>query len=49
MLLITTIILILVSLFAYGQNYQYKNTMNKYLKTTTESENIEWQALQNSQ
>lgn len=49
MLLITTIILILVSLFAYGQNYQYKNTMNKYLKTTTESENIEWQALQKQQ
>lgn len=49
MLLITAIMLILVSLFAYGQNYQYKNTMNKYLKTTTESENIEWQSLQKQQ
>lgn len=49
MLLITAIMLILISLFAYGQNHQYKNTMNKYLKTTTESENIEWQALQKQQ
>lgn len=49
MLLITAIMLILISLFAYGQNYQYKNTMNKYLKTTTESENIEWQSLQKQQ
>lgn len=49
MLLIKAIMLILVSLFAYGQNYQYKNTMNKYLKTATESENIEWQALQKQQ
>ena len=37
MLLITVIMLILVSLFAYGQNYQYKNTLDKYSKTTTES------------
>lgn len=49
MLLITIIMLILVFLFAYGQNYQYKNTLNKYIKTTTESENIEWQALQRQQ
>lgn len=49
MLLITTIMLILISLFAYGQNYQYKNTLNKYLNTTTESGNIEWQALQRQQ
>lgn len=49
MILITVIMLILVSLFAYGQNYQYKNTMNKYLKTTEDSGNIEWQALQKQQ
>lgn len=49
MLLITVIMLILVSLFAYGQNYQYKNTLNKYLKTTIESGDIEWQALQMQQ
>lgn len=45
MLLISAIILILVSLFAYGQNHQYKNTMDRYLKTTEQSENVEWQAL----
>lgn len=49
MLLITVIMLILVSLFAYGQNYQYKNTLNKYLKTTTESGNVAWQSLQKQQ
>lgn len=49
MILITVIMLILVSLFAYGQNYQYKNTMNKYLKTNEDSGNIEWQALQKQQ
>lgn len=49
MLLITIIMLILVSLFAYGQNYQYQSTLNKYLKTTTESGDIEWQALQRQQ
>ena len=49
MLLITVIMLILVSLFAYGQNYQYKNTLNKYLKTTTESGDVPWQSLQKQQ
>ena len=49
MLLISTIILILVSLFAYGQNYQYKNTLNRYLKTTTEGEDVPWQSLQKQQ
>lgn len=49
MLLITVIMLILISLFSYGQNYQYKNTMNKYLKTTNQTENIDWQALQKQQ
>ena len=49
MLLITVIMLILVFLFAYGQNYQYKNTLDKYLKTTTESGDIPWQSLQKQQ
>ncbi|MHC1684201.1 MAG: ABC transporter permease subunit [Clostridiaceae bacterium] len=49
MLLITVIMLILISLFSYGQNYQYKNTMNKYLKTTNQTDNIDWQALQKQQ
>ncbi|MFW2487942.1 ABC transporter permease [Clostridium chromiireducens] len=49
MILITVIMLILVFLFAYGQNYQYKNTMDKYLKTTEDSGDIEWQALQKQQ
>ena len=49
MLLITVIMLILVFLFAYGQNYQYKNTLDKYSKTTTESGDIPWQSLQKQQ
>lgn len=49
MLLITFIMLILVCLFSYGQNYQYKNTISKYLKTTDQTENINWQTLQNQQ
>lgn len=49
LLLISAIILILVSLFAYGQNYQYQNTLNKYLKTTTQSGDIPWQSLQKQQ
>lgn len=49
MLLITFIMLILVCLFSYGQNYQYKNTINKYLKTTDQTENINWQTLQKQQ
>lgn len=46
MILITFIMLILVSLFSYGQNYQYQNTISKYLKTTDQTENINWQTLQ---
>ncbi|AGF54267.1 ABC-2 type transport system permease protein [Clostridium saccharoperbutylacetonicum] len=49
MLLITAIMLILVSLFSYGQNYQYKNTIDKYMKTTNQTENIDWQSLQKQQ
>lgn len=49
MILITVIMLILIFLFSYGQNYQYKNTMNKYLKTTNQTENVDWQSLQKQQ
>jgi len=49
MILITVIMLILVSLFAYGQNYQYKNTLDKYSKTTTENGDVPWQSLQKQQ
>lgn len=49
MLLITFIMLILVSLFSYGQDYQYKNTINKYLKTTNQTGNINWESLQKQQ
>lgn len=49
MVLITGIMLILISLFSYGQNYQYKNTMDKCLKTTNSTENVNWQSLQKQQ
>lgn len=49
MILITVIMLILVSLFAYGQNHQYKNTLDKYMKTTAESGDFTWESLQRQQ
>lgn len=49
MLLITFIMLTLICLFSYGQNYQYKNTINKYVKTTNQTENIDLQVIQKQQ
>jgi ABC-2 type transport system permease protein len=43
--LITGILIILVSLFAYGQNYQYKNTLKRYSMANGQSQNISWQNL----
>lgn len=45
LVLITAILLVLVVLFSYGQNYQYKNIMRNYTKTTGQTQNIEWQGL----
>jgi ABC-2 type transport system permease protein len=45
MLLITGILIILVSLFAYGQNFQYKNTIAKYTRANGQSINISWRNL----
>lgn len=49
MILITVIMLILISLFSYGMDHQYKNTLNKYMKTTNQTENVDWQSLQKQQ
>lgn len=43
--LITGILIILVFLFAYGQNYQYKNTINRYNLANGKSLNVSWQNL----
>lgn len=45
MFLITGILIILVFLFSYGQNYQYNNTINRYNKANGSSINISWQNL----
>lgn len=45
LLLITAIVLVLVCLFSYGQKYQYNNVMDRYAKTTGQTQNIEWEGL----
>jgi len=45
MLLITGILIILAILFAYGQNFQYNNTIERYTKANGQSINISWQSL----
>lgn len=43
--LITGILIILIGLFAYGQNYQYKNTIKRYTMVNGVSQSISWQGL----
>lgn len=45
LILISGILLILISLFAYGQNYTYKRTIDKYTKISGQSINYDWKAL----
>lgn len=43
--LISGILIILIVLFAYGQNYQYKNSLQRYSKTATESLSDNWKPI----
>ncbi|MBV7272035.1 ABC transporter permease [Clostridiaceae bacterium UIB06] len=49
LLLISGILLILISLFAYGENHSYKNTINRYTRITGQTQNYDWKSLVNQQ
>lgn len=49
LLLISGILLILISLFAYGENHSYMNTIKRYTRTTGQTQNYNWEALVNQQ
>jgi ABC-2 type transport system permease protein len=45
MILISGILIILIALFAYGQNYQYKNSLQRYSNTAIKSGNDNWKPI----
>jgi len=45
MWLISGILIILIVLFAYGQNYQYKNSLQKYSKAGVEAGSEDWKPI----
>jgi ABC-2 type transport system permease protein len=45
LLLISGILLVLISLFAYGENYKYNNTIYRYTKSNAQMQNYDWQSL----
>ncbi len=49
LLLISGILLVLISLFAYGENHSYKNTINRYTRITGQTQNYDWKSLVNQQ
>jgi ABC-2 type transport system permease protein len=49
LLLISGILLILISLFAYGENHSYRNTIDRYTKVTGQTQNYDWKSLVNQQ
>lgn len=49
LLLISAILLILISLFAYGENHSYMNTIKRYTRTTGQTQNYDWKSLVNQQ
>lgn len=49
LLLISAILLILISLFAYGENHSYMNTIKRFTKTTGQMQNYDWKSLVNQQ
>lgn len=49
LLLISGILLILISLFAYGENHSYMNTIKRFTRTTGQTQNYNWEALVNQQ
>lgn len=49
LLLITAILLVLVSLFAYGEMHSYQNTIQRYIKSSGQTQNYNWKSLANQQ
>ena len=49
LLLISGILLVLISLFAYGENYKYNNTINRFTKSNAQTQNYDWKSLVNQQ
>lgn len=45
LVLISVLLLILISLFAYGESYMYKNTINRLQENTEETINFDWKSL----
>ena len=45
LMLITGILLILIMLFSYGENYTYKNTISRFSKATGQTQNYDWKLL----
>ncbi len=44
-LLVSGILLVLISLFAYGENYKYNNTINRFTQSNSQTQNYDWQEL----
>lgn len=49
LILISVILLILIALFAYGENHRYLNTVSRYTKTSGQTQNYDWRLLVNQQ
>ncbi|OOM76433.1 ABC-2 family transporter protein [Clostridium puniceum] len=45
LLLISGILLVLISLFAYGENYKYNNTITRFTQSNTQTQNYDWHEL----
>lgn len=45
LILIFSILLVLITLFAYGENYTYKNTISRFSKATGQTQNYDWRLL----
>lgn len=45
LVLIFILLLILISLFTYGEKYSYENTISKFEETTNESTDFSWENL----
>jgi ABC-2 type transport system permease protein len=49
LLLISGILLVLISLFAYGENYKYNNTISRFTKSNEQTQNYDWKGLVNQE
>lgn len=49
LILISAILLILVSLFCYGENSSYKNTIQRYTRASGQTQGYNWKSLVNQQ